>query len=176
MWATAAQIIFFRYRSKPRKTNNSTPNGPQAIRSASAMLQLQTLPLTFYIAHMSFLFLSFVSFHPPIWPSFLLCSFLTPNVVTSLASCFPSNRDTSLSFRTSGTTCQSLAHFYNDESSSMFLPNSGDYLHDKITSLPSTPHYSYLDQGWPATTASRAALLGSNQAKATLLFIKSNVR
>jgi len=101
---------------------------------------------------------------------------LLPNVVTSLASCFPSNRDTSLSFRTSRTTCQSLAQFYNDESSSMFLPNSGDYLHDQITSPPSTPHYSYLDQGWPARTAARDALLGSNQAKAMFLFIKSNVR
>ena len=101
---------------------------------------------------------------------------LLPNVVTSLASCFPPNRDTNVSSRTSRTTCQSLEQFYNDESRSMFLPNSGDYLHGQITSPPSTPHYSYLDEGGPARTASRAALLGSNQVKATFLFIKSNVR
>ena len=68
---------------------------------------------------------------------------------------------------------QSLAHFCHDGRSSMFLPNSCDYLHNQITSFPSTPHYLYLEQGRPARTAWRAALLGSNQAKATFLFIKS---
>ena len=62
MWLTAVQIIFFRYRGKPRKTNYSTRKVPQAIRSAFSILQHPTLPFTFYIARMSFSFLCFASF------------------------------------------------------------------------------------------------------------------
>jgi len=100
---------------------------------------------------------------------------LLSNVVTSLASCLPSNRDTSLFFRTTHTTCQSLAHFCHDKRCRLFLPKSGDYLHDQITSLPSTPHYLYLHQGWAARTAWRAALLGSIQANVSFHEVQRTV-
>jgi hypothetical protein len=123
---------------------------------------------------MSFSFPFFASFYPLVSPSFLLYSFFTP--LEGGGAWFPYQQRYQLILPYITHHLPKIGAFMSSRKKQHVSPSSGTYLHEKITSHPNTPSYSYLDKGWPARTASRAALLGIIKAKNTFFLPSKNVR